>query len=258
MNAAAKFKFFARDMVFPGLDLHTRNRACLCRYWKTGARDVLDAGSGNGYFSWLAYQSGATVLALNFEANQVEKARAYFLKHRKADPARLSFEERNLYDLDNESRRFDEIICYETLEHITRDSNVVAQFYRLLRPGGILHLCCPNRLHPRHQREQLDLSEKGGHVRAGYSEIEYRHLLEPIGFHLDTFVGIGPRSLYFADKILRAIRNRFGDIVALPLLPIGLLAVKWARLNPPQPFSIYVRAIRDTSSLASNVLPWRH
>jgi hypothetical protein len=46
-------KNIVRDLVYPGLDLHTRNRASLRRFWKTGARDVLDAGSGNGYFSWL-------------------------------------------------------------------------------------------------------------------------------------------------------------------------------------------------------------
>lgn len=48
-----------RDLIYPGLDLHTRNRASLACYWKTGPRDVLDAGSGNGYFSWLAYRIGA-------------------------------------------------------------------------------------------------------------------------------------------------------------------------------------------------------
>jgi len=45
-----------RSLIYPGLDLHTRNRASLRRFWKTGLRDVFDAGSGNGYFSWLAYQ----------------------------------------------------------------------------------------------------------------------------------------------------------------------------------------------------------
>ena len=66
-----------RDLVYPGLDLHTRNRASLRRYWKPGPRDVLDAGSGNGYFAWLAYASGARVVAMNFEQAQVDKAREF-------------------------------------------------------------------------------------------------------------------------------------------------------------------------------------
>jgi 2-polyprenyl-3-methyl-5-hydroxy-6-metoxy-1,4-benzoquinol methylase len=244
VNFSSKIKFMARDLMYPGLDLHTRNRAMLCRFWKSGPRDVLDAGSGNGYFSWLAYKSGATVVALTFNPEQVGKARDYFLKHRKADPARLAFEQGNLYDLPKEQRTFDEIICYETLEHIRRDAEVAAQFFRILRPGGVLHLCCPNRKHPHHQAEVLDLNETGGHVRAGYTEADYRKLLEPIGFKIELVAGIGPAPVHRADRMLRAIRNRVGDVPALPLLPLGLLALKFARLDPPMPHSLYVKAVK--------------
>jgi cyclopropane fatty-acyl-phospholipid synthase-like methyltransferase len=47
---------------------------------------MLDAGSGNGYFSWLAYQSGANVFALNFDGEQVKKAREFLLGYRQAIP----------------------------------------------------------------------------------------------------------------------------------------------------------------------------
>ena len=168
-----------RNLIYPGLDLHTRNRASLCKFWKIGPRDVLDAGSGNGYFSWLAYKSGARVLALNFDKTQVEKSRDFLLGYKKADPARLQFERYDLYDLPAEIRTFDEIICFEVLEHLRRDGEVVKEFYRMLRPGGVLHVCCPYRLHPRHQAEVLDLNETGGHVRSGYTEEDYRALFEP-------------------------------------------------------------------------------
>jgi SAM-dependent methyltransferase len=233
-----------RSFTFPGLDLHTRNRASLCRFWKTGPRDVLDAGSGNGYFSWLAYQSGARVVAMNFEKSQVRKANEFLVDYRGADPARLQFEQFNLYDLSKENRTFDEIICFEVLEHVRGDSSVVKEFYRILRPGGVLHVCSPHRLHPRHQSEVLDTEETGGHVRAGYTEEDYRKLLEPVGFSIDSVVGIGPQSVYLADKVLRFIRNRVGDVPALPLLPLALPFIWFARMNPPMPFSLYVRATK--------------
>lgn len=231
-----------RNLVYPGLDLHTRNRASLCRFWKTGPRDVLDAGSGNGYFSWLAYRSGARVVAMNFEASQADKAREFLVGYRKADPAKLRFEQCNLYNLPHENRRFDEIICYETLEHIRRDDTIVREFYRILRPGGVLHLCCPYRIHPRHQAEVLDMGETGGHVRPGYTEEDYRRLLEPCGFRIERVAGIGPEAVCRADRILRAIRRRCGDVVALPLLPLVLPFVRLARMNPRVPFSLYVCA----------------
>jgi hypothetical protein len=57
-------------------------------------------------------------------------------------------------------------------------------------------------------------------------------------------VGIGPRSVYLGDKMLRGIRNRVGDVMALPFLPLILPFVHWARENPPVPFSLYVRAVK--------------
>lgn len=239
---------FLRNLIYPGLDLHLRNRASLCQFWMSGSRDVLDAGSGNGYFSWLAYNSGAHVVAMNFSATEIEKARNLLLKYRKADPTRLRFEQRNLYELSQETRIFDEIICFEVLEHLRRDDDVIREFYRILRPGGILHLCCPYRLHPRHQREVLDLSESGGHVRSGYTEPEYRALLEPAGFQIDYVVGIGTPGVYHADRILRLIRNRIGDWLALPLLPFTLPIIRLAKFNPPVPFSLYAKAVKPRAS----------
>lgn len=237
-------KNWLRNLFYPGLDLHTRNRSTLCRFWKSGHRDVLDAGSGNGWFSWLAYRSGARVVALNSERSQVFKARDLLLRQRQADPDRLRFEEYNLYDLKLETRRFDEIICYEVLEHIRNDVEILRELYRVLRPGGVLHLCCPYRLHPRHMSELLDTNEQGGHVRSGYTAEDYKNILEPIGFEIGRIVGIGSPILYHADRFLRAVRNHIGDWLALLIFPCTLPALWWGRRDPDVPFSIYVQALK--------------
>jgi SAM-dependent methyltransferase len=243
---ARRPKNWLRSFIYPGLDLHTRNRASLSAFWKNGPRDVLDAGSGNGYFSWLAYQSGARVLGFNFNKEQVEKAKDFLLGYMRAESGRLRFEHFSLYDLPSLDRSFDEIICYETLEHIRGDSEVSKQFFRILKPGGVLHLCCPYSLHPTHRDSKLDLNETGGHVRAGYTQDDYTVLLEPIGFRIDAFVGIGPPSLCRADELLRAVRLRLGDMLGLPFLPIFLPFVWFAKFNPPVPFSLYVRAVKPS------------
>jgi SAM-dependent methyltransferase len=235
-------KYFLRNMLYPGLDLHTRNRASLCRFWKTGDRDVLDAGSGNGYFSWLAYQSGAKVVGLNFDSGQVAKAKQFLIGYRGADPGRLSFEEYNLYNLKNDDRRFDEIVCFEVLEHLKRDTDVVKSFSDVLHPGGVLHICCPNKHHPRHQAEVLDDAESGGHVRHGYDEADYRAMMQACGLQVERIVGIGTPSVYCADAFLRKIRNRVGDWAALPFFYFLLPVVWFARFNPKIPFSLYVQA----------------
>lgn len=243
-SVAFRVRSWMKNLIYPGLDLHTRNRASLRTFWKSGARDVLDAGSGNGYFSWLAYQSGARVLALNFDANQVEKSREFFFRYKKADKARLEFRHFNLYNLSSLDGSFDEIICYETLEHVRGDREIVAQFFRLLRRGGVLHLCCPYSMHPYHASSELDLEEKGGHVRAGYTKETYEKLLAPVGFELDTVVGIGSPALCRTDEFVRGIRHRLGDAFALPFLPLSLPMVASSGFNPDVPFSLYVRAVK--------------
>ena len=245
MTIGRRLRFFARDLVYPGLDLHTRHRASLRRFWKSGPRRVLDAGSGNGFQSWLAYRSGATVVGFSFDAGQVDKASSYLISHKGANPQRLRFEQRNLYALCDERSRFDEIICYETLEHIRDDAFVVREFYRLLNPGGVVHVCCPNREHPRHKRELLDLNEKGGHVRPGYTLSELAALLQSAGFTVDRRVGLGSHRLYLMDALVRRIRNTFGDVVALPLLPFALPFVWFDPADPSLPFSVYVRGTKD-------------
>jgi SAM-dependent methyltransferase len=179
---------------------------------------------------------------LNFDLKQLRKAEQYLIQYRGADSTRLKFESANLYALSDENRAFDEIICYEVLEHIRGDKQIVKEFHRLLRQDGVLHLCCPNCDHPRHKRETLDLDERGGHVRAGYNEESYRTLLEPAGFQIEQIVGIGPWRVYLADSLLRRVRNWCGDIAALPLFFLVFPILWTASFNPQVPFSLYVKA----------------
>jgi hypothetical protein len=185
---------------------------------------------------------------MNHEQEQVQKASDFLIVHIRADPARLRSERRNLYDLTRETRTFDEVICFEVLEHSLGDPDVVTESYRILHQGGALHLCCPHRLHPRHRAEVLDTKESGGHERVGYTEDDYRKLLEPVGFQIESVVGIGTPAVYHADRVLRAIRNRFGDWAA-PLLPIALPAVRFASVNSRLPYSLCVKAIKPTGVL---------
>ena len=159
-----------RYLALPGTDIFTRRRTSIERNWKRGKRKVLDAGFGNGWFSYQAYLSGASVTALANQSDLIVKARALYNGYLGIPEDRLRFLEMNLYEVDKIDDRFDEIICYETLEHISDDRRICAMFYRRLKPDGVLHLCCPNAEHPRWQREELDRSERGGHVRNGYTE----------------------------------------------------------------------------------------
>lgn len=237
-----RFRFW----LMPGFDLLTRRRVRLRRYWKAGPRKVLDAGSGNGWFSYLAYRSGATVTAVNFAEDQVRKATAFYNDWLGIAKTDLAFHQMNLYNLDDwEAGSFDEIICYETLEHIKHDDKVCRSFYRLLKPGGTLHLCCPFADHPRWQNEWLDVNEEVGyHVRPGYTLESYRQLLEPLGFRMGRSEMVGGPVLTGVAHALARWRVRLGGTLLVPLSLAALPLVALDSTDAPCPNSLYVEAVK--------------
>lgn len=236
-----------RYYLMPGFDLCTRRRVKLQKHWKQGSRDFLDAGSGNGWFSYRAYRSGASVTAVSVTEHEITKAKRFYNEFLEAPEDRLQFHHLNFYQLDSLDKKFDEIICYEALEHVKDDERVARTFFNLLKPGGVLHLCCPNAEHPRWQAEELDHDERGGHVRAGYTLESYKALLEPIGFRLVGNEGVGGPVLSKAEVALAKIRARIGDVFATPFALMLFPTVWFDSTKAAVPFSIYVKAVKPSN-----------
>ena len=237
-------KLWAKWLLFPGFDLHTRCRyRFLPRFFRPGPIATLDAGCGNGALSYAAYKLGNRVLGVTNDPDEVRKAEALF-SEAGAESYRFSFVVCNLYDLQAIGQKFDQIICSEALEHISGDQKVIRSFYQVLNEGGVLHLCCPYALHPDHRLGRIDGPEDGGHVRDGYTAESYRALLEPAGFEIIRTVGLGTPLLVAMDKIVRYVRNKHGDIFAAPLFLVTW-PFQWLDcLNPALPFSLYVQAVK--------------
>ena len=242
----ARLTLVLKWMFFPGLDLHTRGRyRFLPRFFLKGPLKTLDAGCGNGTLAYAAYRLGNKVLGVTLDAGQVEKANALFSLIG-VNPERLRFKVLNLYDLHKLETNFDQIICAETLEHIRDDRKIIASFHDLLNDEGVLHLCCPNAMHPDHHLGRVDNPEDGGHVRDGYTLESYRKLLEPAGFRIEKSFGIGSPALGFLDRPIRALRNRVGDLPALPLFLLAYpFTLLFDHLNPRRPSSLYVLAVKE-------------
>jgi len=237
-------KYGFKRLLFPGLDLHTRYRyRFLPRYFRSGLVDTLDAGSGNGYLSYAAYKLGNRVLGIDSNPKLIEGARDYFEKIG-TQQKRLSFATCNLYDLAKIKGRFDQIICSETLEHIRDDQFVVRRFYELLRPAGILHLCCPFARHPINNLGRIDAPEAKGHVRDGYTPESYRLLLEPVGFKITAIIGLGSPLIIGVAEKMRLVRGKFGDLIAFPFFLLAWPLQIFDYLNPRLPYSLYVQAVK--------------
>lgn len=201
-------------LLFPGINLHARLRyRVLPRYLPPPESEnatVLDAGCGNGMLTYQAYRKGYRSIGISIKSGEIKRNRQLFNEWLGIPESCLMFKELNLYDLHALGMEFDHIICSEVLEHIRDHERVCENFYKVLRPGGTLHLCCPNSEHPDNQKHELDPDEKGGHVRPGYTEQSYRELLEPIGFRVSRPVGIGGPVRQTLNKLILRCESLFG------------------------------------------------
>lgn len=148
----------------------------------------LDAGAGFGRHAYEAARRGATVYALDWGQDEVEATRAMFAamieSHEivpasfggvlRGDATRLPFEDDT----------FDAIVTSEVLEHIQNDVDAIAEFHRVLKPGGTLAVTVPTwfpeKINWMLSDEYYAPKSPGGHVRI-YSATELKAKLRTAG-----------------------------------------------------------------------------
>ncbi len=99
--------------------------------------DVLEVGVGYGDFSaWLSEEPFQT---LSIDGSLTNLARA----RDKARSDRIAFEH-CLFEEFSTSRRFDDILITNSLEHVDDPIVVLTHFKQFLKPGGRIHVTVPN------------------------------------------------------------------------------------------------------------------
>lgn len=242
-----------RWAIFPGVNLHARLRYReLPRHFGTApagtVRRVLDAGCGNGMLSYKSYLKGNSVCGISIKSNEVETCRRLFNGHLGIPEDRMRFDLANLYTVSYPDAHFDEIICTEVLEHIERDDEMCSMFWRILKPGGALHICAPNAAHPYNAHHHIDEDEGGGHVRAGYTFESYDQLLSPIGFKISQRIGVGGPVRQAFNRKIKESQQRAGPLVGVPLFCLAIPFLPLDGLTrQAAPFSLYVKATKPVS-----------
>jgi SAM-dependent methyltransferase len=148
----------------------------LARYWwacsLAPGQSVLDAGCGVGYGSAMLARAGATeVVGVDVSVRAVEAA---------ADkaPQNASFLAGDVHALPFEDARFDLVVCFEVIEHVERQDEVIAELARVLAPGGVLAISSPNRDvypagNPHHLHEYVP-DELRAALAARFAHVELR------------------------------------------------------------------------------------
>jgi ubiquinone/menaquinone biosynthesis C-methylase UbiE len=100
---------------------------------------VVDAGSGVTYFPYLLCDTvpGLEVICVDNDPSYHRQ----FAEINKSEPnARVSFIEANLQKLPLDDKSVDAITCISVLEHTDRYEEILREFARILKPGGLLAL----------------------------------------------------------------------------------------------------------------------
>jgi SAM-dependent methyltransferase len=208
----------------------------LRRHLRKGSMRTFDAGCGNGGFAIYAARAGNEVVAASFSEREQQDARR---RAQVVGVGGIDFRQLDLRELDEhrpELGSFDQIICFETIEHVSDDAGLVAGLAAMLAPGGQLLLTTPyDRHHPLYTEDPHPSGvEDGLHVRFGYSQESLRQIAQDAGLRVsdEGFVS-GVVSQKLTD-LMRRLSERIGRPAAwailLPLRPLAILDEPLTRL----------------------------
>jgi ubiquinone/menaquinone biosynthesis C-methylase UbiE len=128
--------YAAASQGIPNPDLIER----FVTYLKSGDK-VLDAGCAAGRDSHLLNQKGLTVVGIDLSQNFIKLARENYPD--------ITFRFGNFLDLPFSEHTFDGVWAHAAIVHLETKRDVIkalSEFFRVLQPGGILHLHVKRRM----------------------------------------------------------------------------------------------------------------
>lgn len=133
--------------------------------WAAGRR-VLDVACGEGYGSALLARHAARVTGVDISSEAVAHARKAYgalgnVEFACAPCTRLPLDDASI----------DLAVSFETIEHIAEQAEFLDELARVLAPGGVLVLSCPNK---------LEYSDKRGFANEFHVKELYREELEAL------------------------------------------------------------------------------
>lgn len=119
---------------------------------------VLDFGAGTGWISRHLGQMGLQAFALDPSRRALELASKVSEQERprplRIPPELLEYDGHRI-PLDDES--VDRVLCFDAFHHVPNPSEVVVEFFRILRPGGIVGMSEPGATHSRSEMSQYEM-----------------------------------------------------------------------------------------------------
>ena len=145
------------------------------------ARNILDAGSGFGQYSWRMWKlnNNWNILGLDIKEEQIHDCTRFIGKTGAA--GRVSFRIADLTSY-SENEQYDLVLSVDVMEHIEDDRAVFGNFFKSLRNKGWLIISTPSDKGGSDVHHEDDHSFIDEHVRDGYGMDEIKEKLQSAGF----------------------------------------------------------------------------
>jgi SAM-dependent methyltransferase len=123
------------------------------------AMTVLDFGAGTGWLTRILAQLHCEVVACDVSSSALDIGRQLFKNHRPVGgetipPTFMTFDGRRLALSDHS---VDRIVCFDAFHHVPNPDEVIAEFGRVLKDGGIAGFSEPGRHHSRSPQSQYEM-----------------------------------------------------------------------------------------------------
>jgi SAM-dependent methyltransferase len=172
-------------------------------------RDVLEAGSGEGYGADLIADTARHVIGLDYDESAVAHVRARY--------PRVDMRHGNLAQLPLCDGAVDVVVNFQVIEHLWDQGQFIAECFRVLRPGGLLLISTPNRITFSPGR---DTPVNPFHTRE-LNALELTELLESAGFTVESMLGV------FHGRRLAELDARHGGSIIDAQISRALADAPW-------------------------------
>lgn len=114
------------------------SRYLMAKPFVKGAK-ILDAACGEGYGSCLLKKWGADeVIGIDIDADAIKRAKNIF------GFSGVKFQCHDVETMPYPDYYFDVVVSFETIEHLDNPDAFLQEVHRVLKPGGVIIMSCPN------------------------------------------------------------------------------------------------------------------
>lgn len=200
LRSVAKALFYTPNTIRYDVEM-VRIREAIARIGRV--EHWLDAGAGGGHYASRIYARACRRLTVVEPfADNMAIARQTLAEY--AD--RTTFIQSHIAGLPVEESSVDCVSCTQVLEHIPDDCAAVAEFSRIVKPGGHALITVPTPPEPWPMDD---------HVREGYTEAQLAELFGRHGFQRIRTDWFMTRDTLRLGRVLRAFRGVFPKVFPL-------------------------------------------